>query len=77
MKHDRLPKRSETKNQEGCRKRGRPQLRLKDCVRRDLGKAEEGEKLREKGLTTGSNGENNESRQLISLTPRKAIQEEV
>ena len=27
MKDERLPKRSETKKQEGCRKRGRPQLR--------------------------------------------------
>ena len=26
MKDERLPKRSETKKQEGCRKRGRPQL---------------------------------------------------
>ena len=35
MKDERLPKRSETKKQEGCRKRGRPQLRLEDCVKRD------------------------------------------
>ena len=27
MNYDKLPKRSETKKQEGCRKRGRPQLR--------------------------------------------------
>ena len=32
MKDDRLPKRSETKKQEGCRKRGGPQLRREDCV---------------------------------------------
>ena len=48
MKDERLPKRSETKKQEGCRKRGRPQLRWDDCVKRDLRKAEEEEKWREK-----------------------------
>ena len=40
MKDDKLPKRSETKKQEGFRKRGRPQLRWEDCVKRDLRKAE-------------------------------------
>ncbi len=45
---DRLPKRSETKKQEGFRKRGRPQLIWEDCVKRDLRKAEEEEKWREK-----------------------------
>ena len=34
-----LPKRSQTKKHEGCRKRGRPQLRWEDCVKRDLRKA--------------------------------------
>ena len=49
MRYDKLPpKRSETKKQEGCRKRGRPQLRWEDCVKRDLRKAEEEEKWREK-----------------------------
>ena len=48
MKDERSPKISETKKQEGCRKRGRPQLRWKDCVKRDLRKAEEEEKWREK-----------------------------
>ena len=48
MKYARLPKRSDTKKQEGCRKRGRPQLRWEDCVKRDLRKAEEEEKWREK-----------------------------
>ena len=47
-KDDKLPKRSETKKQEGSRKRGRPQLRWEDCVKRDLRKAEEEEKWREK-----------------------------
>ena len=37
-----------TKKQEGFRKRGRPQLRWEDCEKRDLGKAEEEEKWREK-----------------------------
>ena len=35
-------------DKEGCRKRGRSQLRWEDCVTRDLGKAEEEEKWREK-----------------------------
>ena len=48
MKDKRLPKRSETKNQEGCRKQERPQLRWNDCMKRDLKKAEEEEQLREK-----------------------------
>ena len=47
MKDDKLPKRAETKLQEGSRKRGRPQQRWDDCVKRDLRKAEEEEKLRE------------------------------
>ena len=48
MKDDKLPKRSETKKQEVSRKRGRPQLRWEDSVKRDLRKAEEEEKWREK-----------------------------
>ena len=47
MKYDKLPKRSETKKHDSCRKRGRLQLRWEDCVKRDLGKAEEVEKWRE------------------------------
>ena len=47
MKDDKIPKISETKKQEGCRKRGRPQPRWKDCVKRDLRKAEEEQKWRE------------------------------
>ena len=48
MKDERLPKRYETKKQEGCRKRGRPRLRWEDCVKRDLRKAEKEDKWREK-----------------------------
>ena len=44
MKDDKLPKISETKKHDGCRKRGRPQLRWENCVKRDLRKAEEEEK---------------------------------
>ena len=55
MKEDKLPKRAETKKQEGCRKRGRPQLRWEDCVKRDLIKAEE-EENGENRPTTGTNG---------------------
>ena len=48
MKEDKLPKRSQTKKQEGFRKQGRPQLIWEDCVKRDLRKAKEEEKWREK-----------------------------
>ena len=48
MKDEILPKRSEIKTQEGCRKRGRPQLRLEDCLKKELHKSEEEEKWREK-----------------------------
>ena len=47
MKYDKLPKRSE-----GCRKRGRPQLRWEDCVKTGPKKAEEEEKWREKANNT-------------------------
>ena len=40
-------KRSETKKQGGCRKRGRSQLRWEDCLKRDQRKPEEEEKKRE------------------------------
>ena len=40
MKDDKLPKRFETKKQEGFRKRRRPQLRWEVCVKRDMRKAE-------------------------------------
>ena len=47
-KYDQLPKRSDTKKHDGCRKRGRPHQRWEDSVKRDLRKAEEEEKLIEK-----------------------------
>ena len=53
MKDERLAKRCETKKQVGCRKRGRPQLREYDCVKRHLRKAEGEEKWREKSNTGG------------------------
>ena len=43
MEDDKFPKRSETKKQDGFRKRGRPQLRWEDCVKRGLRKEEEEE----------------------------------
>ena len=51
MKDERLSKRSETEKQEGCRKRGRPQLRWEDCVKRDLRKRK---KSGQKRTATGS-----------------------
>ena len=48
MKDDKLPKRAETKKQEGSRKRRRSQLRWEDYVKRDLRKAGEEENMREK-----------------------------
>ena len=48
MNDDKLPKRAETKRQEGSIKRGRPQLRWEDCIKRDLRKAKDEEKWREK-----------------------------
>ena len=48
MNDDRLTKRSETKKQGGCWKRGRPQLTGEDCVQIDLRKAEEDEHWAEK-----------------------------
>ena len=53
MKDERLPKRSETKEQEQYRKRGRSQPGWEYCVKRDLRKVGEEEKSREnanKGL---------------------------
>ena len=60
MKDDKLPKRTETKKQEGCRTRGRPQLRWENCVKRDLRKAEEEENER-KGQPQGPMEANYES----------------
>ena len=48
MKDDTLPRRFETKKQEGSRKRGRPQLRWEDCVKRSE-KRRGGRKVERKG----------------------------
>ena len=48
MKDEWVPERYETRKQGHCRKQGGPQLRWEDCVKRDLRKAEEEEKWREK-----------------------------
>ena len=53
MKDDKLPKRAETKKQEGSRKSGRQQLRWEDCVKRNLRKAKEEEKWRENANNRG------------------------
>ena len=61
MNADKLPKRAETKRQEGSRKRGRPQLRWEDCVKRDLRKALGGRKFERKGQQQGPMEANHES----------------
>ena len=53
MKDERLSNRSETKEQEGCRKRGRPQLRWEDCVKRSE-KGRGGRKVERKGQEQGA-----------------------
>ena len=62
MKDDTFPKRSETKKQDVCIKRGRPQLRWEDCMKIDLRKAEEEEKWREKA-------NNSDQRKRITKVP--------
>ena len=41
MADDRLPKRAAELREQGRRRRGRQLLRWEDCVKRDVGKAEE------------------------------------
>ena len=62
MKDEKLPKRSETMKHDGCRKRGRPQLRWEDCVKRDLRKAAlGGRKVERKGQQQGPMETNDKS----------------
>ena len=57
LNDERLPKRSESKKQEGCRKRGRRQLRWEDCVNATSKKGiYRMKKTGEKVPTTGLNG---------------------
>ena len=63
------------KEQAGCRKRGKPQLRWEDCLKRDIIEAEGKEKWR------GARDKHNESshraeRQLASHTPQGKREEE-
>ena len=81
MKDDKLPKRAESNKQEGSRKRGRPQLRWEDCVKRDLRKAEEEDKWRENANNRDqwkqvTKVAIHRSDQYISLTPTQGKQEE-
>ena len=60
MKDDKLPKRVETKKQEGSRKRGRPQLRWEDCEKISE-KGRGGRKMERKGQQQGPMEANYES----------------
>ena len=71
MKDDELPKRVEAKKQECSRKRGRPQRRWEDCVKRELIKAEE-EENGEKRPTTGTNGSKLRKQPYFAVTSRSA-----
>ena len=54
MADDRLPKRAAELREQGRRRRGRPRLRLEDCVKRDVKKT--GEKEDWKKKKTGDRG---------------------
>ena len=47
MDASKLAKRAEVEKHQGRRKRGKPQLRWEDCVRRDMSRSGEDERLRE------------------------------
>ena len=66
MKDGRLLRGAETEKHGGRRKRGRPQLRREDRLKRDLRKAEEEEKWREKHRQLRGMEENN----VISCTAK-------
>ena len=60
VKDERLWKRSETKRQEGFRRRGRPQLRWEDCQKIAQGGSDD--KRGEKRPATESDGRNKNER---------------
>ena len=53
MADDRLPKRATELREQGRRRRGRPRLRLEDCVERDVRKAGEEEDWKKKTRDRG------------------------
>ena len=60
MKNERLPKCSETKKQEGFRKRGRPPLRWKDFEKREGGR-----QVERNGQQDGGMGGNNKTSRTV------------
>ena len=53
MADDRLPKRAAELREQGRRRRGRPMLRLEDCVGRDVRKTQEEEDWKKKTRDIG------------------------
>ena len=65
MKDERLQNIYEKKKQEGCRKRGRPQQKWEDCVKRDLINPQEEEKWWEKA-NNRDQWKNDKSNRIVS-----------
>ena len=72
MDAGKLAKRAEVEQHQGCRKRGRPQLRWEDCVRRNVRRSGEDERRRWGGREETMERKNRKSGSTIlylTLTP--------